>query len=126
MSSFVSNYADPYVKFDLYKEEHDAKKYILVKVYEFDEIPVICKRNYNNASGKLILRNGATYTRSYGKPETIEVPSQNEMREILDIATEKKVRRFLQTSRRVGVPLVSGISDAERFKNQIKDILTDE
>lgn len=125
LSSYISNYADPYVRFELYKDEIDGFKYVMIRVFEFDEVPVVCKKEHN-FNGRVILRKGATYTRSYGKPETIEVPSQNEMREILDMATEKKVRRFMETSKRVGVPIPSEISDKERFENQIMDLIEDE
>ncbi len=128
LTSHISNFADPYVRLELYKEELEGGNYILIRIFEFDELPVICKRAYTPASGA-ILRCGAIYTRSYGKPQTIEVPSQTEMREILDMATEKKVRKFIETSERVGMELRQQeieITDRSKFEEQIKEFSNDE
>ena len=40
------------------------------------------------------LRKGAIFTRTRRHPETIEVPSQTEMREILELAVDKNMRKL--------------------------------
>lgn len=125
MTSYVSSYADPYVRFEIYKSEISSKKFVMIRVYEFDEIPVVCKKDFNSEA-TIILRKGATYTRSYGKPQTIEVPSQNEMRELLDMATEKKVRRLMEMSKRIGLPIQSELSEKDKFDNQIRELISDD
>jgi hypothetical protein len=84
----------------------------------FDEIPVVCRRN------GVGLRQGAVYTRSYRMPETCEVPSQTEMREIIEMATDKGVRRFLERSRRAGL-LTGGTAeptDTDKFDEELEEL----
>jgi predicted HTH transcriptional regulator len=115
VAAHVAEYADPYTKFTVQKLSLDDRVYVVVEVAEFDEIPVICKKD-----GPSKLRKGATYTRSYRIPESVEVPSQVEMREILDIAAEKKLRKHYEMQRRVGAPSEVGaeVSDDARFAAQ--------
>lgn len=101
MQEYINSFADPYVQTEIYFFEHDNKKFIAIKVSEFNELPVICKKN-----GGDNLQKGAIYTRSYQKPETCKVSSQTEMREIIDIAVAEGVKRFVRTAERAKVRLV--------------------
>lgn len=116
VASFVSEYADPFVEFTLDRPVYRKKTFVVVTVAEFNEIPVICKRD-----GLANLRRGAIYTRTYRMPESAEVPTQTELREILDLAMEKRLRRFLRTASRAGLVSSFGQSDAEKFDEQLED-----
>lgn len=89
-ASNVSNYADPYVDFDLGVVLMDGKPFVAIEVKQFDELPVICKKGYTN-----VLRDGALYVRRRGKNETLEVPSHVEMREVVSRAAEFEARRMV-------------------------------
>lgn len=89
-ASNVSNYADPYVDFDIGVVEKGGKPFVAIDVKQFDELPVICKKSYQD-----VLRNGALYVRRKGKNETVEVPSHVEMREIVRRAAEFAARRIV-------------------------------
>ena len=118
VAAHVAEYADPYAKFTLQKIPTDGKTFVVLEVAEFDDIPVICKK-----SGLCNLRKGALYTRSYRIPESVEVPSQVEMREILEIATEKKVRKYHEMQRRVAAPPVeAAASDDTKFATQLRKL----
>jgi hypothetical protein len=45
----------------------------------------------------------AVYVRSRRQPETIEVQTQTEMRELLDLATEKAVAKFVRIATHTGI-----------------------
>lgn len=124
VSSFVSSYADPYVKLDLFKLEYDSKRFVVLKIFEFEEIPVICKKDYSSANFN--LRKGALYVRPFRTVESVEVPSQNEMREILDLATEKNLKKFFQISKSVGILPEEKTKDHDldrsKFEKQIEKI----
>lgn len=117
MKTFVKEYADPYVDFSVKKIEQEGKRFVLIQVKEFDVIPIICKKDWGD-----ILHRGQIYTRSRGKPESVAVPSQSEMREIMDMAIEKGIRRFYQRSSRAGVALPVP-KDKELFDKQIEELL---
>jgi predicted HTH transcriptional regulator len=114
--AFVNRYAEPYVRLEVHKFGYEKATLVGIVVREFDEVPVVCRRSYEN-----VLRQGAIYTRSYRIAETCEVQTQTEMREIIEMATDKGIRNFLARSRGAGLRLdeVAARTDAERFREQL-------
>lgn len=115
LHSSVSNYADPYVDFEVVRIQLDGKDFVAIKIQEFSDIPVICKRDCGNT-----LRNGALYVRRRGKNETVEIPSHVEMREVIERAAENVARRMLATVSRIGPPTVPS---ADKYDQEAEDIL---
>jgi len=89
MEHINQKYADPYVELTVRTVNKDNKQFIVVQVSEFGQLPIICKND-----GLENLLRGAIFTRSRVKHETIQVRSQTEMREILDLAVDKEIRRL--------------------------------
>ncbi|MDO8587499.1 MAG: ATP-binding protein [Armatimonadota bacterium] len=115
VQAFVNKYADPYVRLTVdFENSTEGKDYIVIVVHPFDEMPVVCKKNYGN-----VLSESAIYTRSHRIPETCKVKSQTEMREILDMAVEKSVRRLVERLGRAGVRMEAAESDAKLFEQQL-------
>ena len=52
-----------------------------------------------------IIYDGKIYVRSKGKPESIAVPTNSEMREVIDIAIDKSLENYLKRMRRIGITL---------------------
>ncbi len=115
----LAEYADPGVSFDLEFKAHDGRTYVVLEVAEFDDVPVLCKRAYGD-----VLRSGACYVRPRRKPETSEIPTQAEMRDLLDLATDKGVQRFLARAQRTGMIsfIAAAPDDRERFGEQLGDL----
>ena len=117
----VARYADPGATFTLEINEYDRNGYIVLMVEEFSDIPVLCKRSYDN-----VLRDGACYVRTRRKPETSEIPTQADMRDLLDLAIDKGVSKFLNRAQRVGLSfpstVASPVTDQERFDEQLRDV----
>ena len=49
-------------------------------------------------------------------PASVEVPTQTEMRELLEAAADKMLRRFLARASAAGVALGSSESDAQKYE----------
>ena len=117
----VARYADPSASFAVDIREYDGSSYVVIEVEEFSDIPVLCKRSYGD-----VLQDGACYVRPRRKPETSSIPTQADMRDLLDLAIEKGVTRFLERARRVGlfsIPTVEPqVTDRERFDEQLGDL----
>jgi predicted HTH transcriptional regulator len=115
----IATYADPSVAFDLEVTEYNGRSYVVIQVEEFADVPVLCKRAYDD-----VLRDGACYVRPRRKPETTEIPTYADMRDLLDLAVEKGVRRLLAQVQRVGltVPPDITVTDQERFDEQLGDL----
>ena len=117
----VARYADPSASFVMEVKEYDGNSYLVIEVEEFSDIPVLCKKSYDN-----VLQDGACYVRLRRKPETSAIPTQADMRDLLDLAIEKGVIRFLERARRVGlfsIPTTEPrVTDRERFDEQLGDL----
>ncbi|MCB8979769.1 MAG: ATP-binding protein [Ardenticatenaceae bacterium] len=116
----LSRYADPNVSFDLDILEYQASKFIIINVNEFDDIPILCKKDHSH-----ILREGACYIRTRRKPETSEIPSQSEMRDLLDLATVKALRKYFSTAHTAGLELsvaANRETDYDKFDAQLGDL----
>ena len=86
--TWLNEYADPYVELTVTPANRDNKRFIVIEILEFDLLPVVCKKNGQD------LKRGDIFTRSRRKYETAQVGSQNEMREILELAVDKEIRRL--------------------------------
>jgi predicted HTH transcriptional regulator len=111
----VAAYSDPSVDFEIHTFVNEAgESFVLIEVEEFDSIPVICRKSYGN-----VLSEGACYVRPRRKPESVAVRSAADMRDLIELATEKELRRILATTRRAGVELVQTVSDADLYNEQL-------
>jgi hypothetical protein len=112
----IAPFADPHVSFTTHHLKFRGASVVALRVKEFDQVPVIC-----TADRLPDLRMAAIYVRSVTKPESVPVRDHGQMRELLDLATEKGLRRFLATARAVGVA-AAGPSDEDLFRAQVKDL----
>ncbi|MBB2974474.1 hypothetical protein FHX49_000015 [Microbacterium endophyticum] len=108
----INAYADPPLRMKL-EEKHlpNGASVVVVEVAEFDQIPILSAKEF---SGKIIR--GQLYTRSMAKPESSASNTQNELREVLELAAEKQLQAFIRTARRAGIAVgPSGPSEREKF-----------
>jgi hypothetical protein len=107
-------FADPSVNVDIIQVQHEGKVFVAIRVREFGDIPVICRRDSEG------LQEGTIYVRSRRKPESIPIQRQGEMRDLIELATEKRLRSFLRTAGSVGLSNAAGINvtPEERFEVQ--------
>ncbi len=116
----LNQYADPYVDVTVTPIRLDGGgTFVVLQVRPFDRIPVICKKN-----GLEGLRAAAIYTRARKKHETIEVPSQSEMREILERSTQLSVNRWVESNHAAGllIFLEPEVQDPAQFDKQLEDL----
>jgi hypothetical protein len=87
----IANYADPPLRFDLDSMALlSGARVAVMRVHEFADIPVLCAKDYPG-----VLRAGACYVRSHRAPETAEVPSSTEMRDLIELAKPGRVSCWL-------------------------------
>lgn len=123
----INEYADPAIRFGIQSYVYDSKAFVVLEVEEFDDVPILCRKDYNDQNRRPplhVLRRGACYVRSGNKAASTEVPSQSEMRELLDLAVGKGVRRYVRSALAAGfiIPGAPVVTDEERYKEKRHDL----
>lgn len=115
----VNTYADPPLRLALARRQlPNGSPVVVIEVAEFSEIPILSARDYGNT----IMR-GQLYTRSLAKPESSAQNTQNELREVLALATEKQLQTFLRTARHAGLAVQPGSSNEGLFEAERQALL---
>lgn len=134
VQQFVNGCADPYVELTVHHFDHNSKRFVIIEVLGFRELPIVCTGGSDPLSqgdvytrqGSDSLRPGAVYTRSHRKWETVRVQSQLEMRELLDRAIAVGVQKWLTpvfgAMRDAGIGPIAALTDEEQFRAQRGDL----
>jgi predicted HTH transcriptional regulator len=129
LSEAVNGYATPSISFEVLVLEHEGKKLVVLSIEEFNDLPILCRQDYQvpqPSTGERrppTLRRGACYVRSRHKPETAEIRSE-EMRELLDLAIGKGVDKFAARARKAGLlPAAwrSAPTDEAEYTQELED-----
>ena len=107
IAAFARKYWDPDVEFVLDKQILVGHSVVTISVEEFSTVPILCSQDAHGPDNDQILKNGAIYIRPLGKPESRAVLSHAELREVLDIATEKALKHYLTVTERAGGKIIS-------------------
>ena len=102
LKSQVEKHSSSPVPFEIYKtvailDSKKSRNYIVIRVPEFEYLPVICKqastKNINCSSSEgIILESGALYIRSLkDKPSSSKIKDSNDMMELLRRAIGKEI-----------------------------------
>jgi predicted HTH transcriptional regulator len=105
----IAPYADPFVDFELEAKTFGdgalaGRHFVILHVRQFDQVPVLCASGC--ADGRdAILKVGALYVRSRERVETVEVSTQAQMRELVDLAVDRGIRAWLSRNQAAGITL---------------------
>jgi len=113
-NDFVNRYASPSLRLELVLVEHRDRKFLAVKVPEFERLPVICKRNGENIRK---LKEGSIYIRQPGKPQTTQANRAEDISQLIELAAEKRAKEIISVSRRIGMVPIE--SDREAFDDEL-------
>lgn len=110
-------YGSPKVKVDIvlvtYRNRH---KFLCIQIREFDDIPIVCKKNGNEG-----LMEGSVFIRPpAGRARTTRVMDASQMHDLIELAAEKRARYILNVSRRVGMVAKQG--DVDLFEQELEGL----
>lgn len=113
MKDELARYADPHVDFTVFHvADKDELKFVVIKIHEFDAIPVICKKDCKE------VYDGRIYGRKRDKrPQSAPIASSHQMREIIDRATVKMMQHY----QRLGLGVSTQIPDVQKFDAESKN-----
>lgn len=107
----MAEFADPHVEIDVIHLSVGEAAIVVLRIYEFSETPVLARKEAAQPDGKQVVRKSALYVRGRGKVESVEAPTSGEMRDVIDLAVEKRLRSFIATASRAGVGLAPMLSE---------------
>ncbi|MEW5912291.1 MAG: ATP-binding protein [Thermodesulfobacteriota bacterium] len=111
--NFINSFSSPYLNIDIVLIKYrDGNEYLSLQVNEFNDTPIICKKN---GGGGLV--EGGIYIRPPGMAQTTKVMNATQMHDLLELAAEKRARRILEVSRRVG--LVAMETSSKLFDDEL-------
>jgi hypothetical protein len=111
----VNKYASPHVDLDIVIVKYrNGKDFLAIQIREFADTPIVCKKN--GPEGKRLFE-GAVYIRPPGLARTTKIMNASQMHDLLELAAEKRARRLLEVSRRVG--LVPASTSKEQFDKEL-------
>ncbi|MBK7923785.1 MAG: putative DNA binding domain-containing protein [Gemmatimonadetes bacterium] len=96
----LAEYADPSVDVRCSPVELDGRTFLVIEVSEFEDLPVACKKDFPGT-----LQRGVFYGRPRRKPESMAIGTQADMRDLIDLATEKRLRHLLEITAGAGASL---------------------
>lgn len=105
----ANSYADPYVTLKIQSFPHEGRYIVVIGVSEFVEIPIICKKNYPG-----ILECGRIYIRPFRKPESSANLTSSELRELIELAAKKSLKKHLSTMSYAGMNIEQVVPERSR------------
>ncbi len=109
MRDQVSPYADPCVNFRVFTpKDKDGREFVVIRVYQFEELPVICKKD-----GRDIVAGRIYYRNSNRRVESGPISSSYDMRNIILAATVRMMQKMHQI----------GFTGATSFKEELNNEL---
>lgn len=106
ISSVVNEYAEPHIEIELKHFNEDEKFFVVIQVFEFKEIPVICKKPSDETF------RGKIYHRRTRQIESSSDLTAEELREIIELAVDKGIAKQNRRIRKYDL----GIDDS--FKDE--------
>lgn len=110
IQDWINKYADPYVQVHCAPRNHAERDYYVIRVEQFTSVPVICNKALDGPPEQALER-GTIYVRPPGKVETRSALAED-LREVLDLATDIRLREFLGRMARAGIPLLAAEPEA--------------
>jgi len=111
IAQWVNDHAVPAVQFTVEPFTLDTNKFVIIKVSEFDSYPTVCRKQAKQGGEALV--EGAIYYRSNSKNESAPISHEEDMRQLITRATNKRVNCKIKRFRELGfvAPLPSPRED---------------
>lgn len=116
---YINSFADPPIGIEVRHLEDGGRFFVAIKVHESATEPVICKKGDDK------VRRGAFYYRSRRMPQSSPVASSDEMREIIDRAVDKALKKQRRRLRSYPPQEVDMFADEQREESppEAKEIM---
>jgi hypothetical protein len=128
VAQWVNNHFAPEIRLECRRVEHDGRTFIVIRINEFDDVPIICTKRCDDPanSRKPILAVGYIYIRGRNA-ESKPLQTQEEFRRLIGTATKKRRDDIIQhlDAMLKGQPPVDRTTDQDRFSRELEAIRSD-
>lgn len=109
----LSSYADPRIDIELepVEDEKNEKKYLVIIIKEFQDIPVICKKDSRDTNKGVIY-----YRNTVRRPESAPISNSSDMRDIIRLAAVKLTKIYKELG------LTPESKDEELFDKELEEL----
>ena len=126
VANWVNSRFDPPIRLQCHRVEHDGKTFVILTVAEFEEVPAICTKSFQDPvkSKAHHIRERTIYVRN-SNAESAPLSTADDLRKLIGIATGKRGQEMLSMfdSMLKGRSLLPKDSDVELFEKELKRIL---
>lgn len=119
IASKVNAHAAPYVDLSIEHRLIDGKRCVVIVVREFQDYPVLCTEDLV-VDKRVIVGRGRIYCRSRRMPESAEVQSPDDIRDIIELGIAKGLERYFRLRRIEG--RLAGPAAQDQFRAQLRDL----
>lgn len=124
VAKWVNNRCQPPVELTCYRLPYEEKEFVVIVINEFDEVPVICTKEYlSQDTKKRILNVGAIYIRT-ANSESAPISSPDELRKLIGLSTMKQGDMLLKNFQAVlqGQSLLPPQSSDDSYADDIEEV----
>jgi hypothetical protein len=121
VSATVNTYAIPHIDLTVEHLVVDEKLFVAIVFRQFSDYPIVCSRDFvASQTNKPVVIRGRLYCRSRRTPESTEVQTPEDMRDIIDLATARGLERYYKL--REIERQHEGPTSGERFDQQLGEL----
>jgi len=115
---FINSYASPPVDIDIFTLKYsNGNIFLIISIKEFISTPVVCKKNGPDNEN---IKEGEFYIRPLRLARSAKITNSNDMHDLLELASEKKAREFIEKAKRVGYEIPE--KNNEAYDNELGEI----
>jgi predicted HTH transcriptional regulator len=95
VTTTINTHATPHIDLSIEHLKIDDKLFVAVVIRQFADYPVICARDFVAVDKAAVIR-GRIYCRSRRTPESTEVQTPEDLRDIINLATDRGLERYFR------------------------------
>ncbi len=125
VANWVNNRFGPPIRLVCHRQEHLGKTFIVITIAEFDDIPHICIKSFQDQTNPKnhILKEGTIYVRN-ASATSVPITSIDDLRTLIGLATGKRGREMLSMFESMlrGRPLLAPPSDQDLYDKEFQRV----
>lgn len=123
VSNWINGRFSPAPKLVCYQYESMNGLAVVIHIGEFDDIPIMCNKDYHGHANSMLLRAGDIYVRNVGASSS-PLRNADQLRALINMATRKRREEFAIVLEGVlsGRSLAQEVTDEQKFEAELERI----